>query len=94
MFDFQKYVADRMIQKGRHAGFLDTGTGKTIIELTIAANYVKETNKPVLIITPLAVADQHLTEAEKFCINDVEHTKNGKYKGKIILINYERLHYL
>jgi len=24
----------------------------------------------------------------------VEHTRDGKYKGKIVLINYERLHYL
>ena len=94
MFDFQKYVTERMIKKGRYAGFLDTGTGKTIIELTVALNYVKSTNKPVLIITPLAVADQHLKEAEKFGIPDVEHTKDGKYTKKIILINYERLHYL
>lgn len=94
MFDFQKYIAERMIHKGRHAGFMDTGTGKTIIELAIASNYVQSTNKPVLIITPLAVADQHLSEAIKFGVDDVEHTKNGKYKGKIILINYERLHYL
>jgi len=94
MFDYQKFVAEKNLIKGRHAGFLDTGTGKTIIELTVAANYVRQTNKPALIITPLAVADQHLKEAEKFGIEDVEHTKNGKYKGKIILINYERLHYL
>lgn len=93
-FDFQKYVSEYAIKKGRCAVFLDTGLGKTIIELTVANNYVKETNKPVLIITPLAVAGQHLKEAEKFGINDVEHTKDGKYKGKIILINYERLHYL
>lgn len=94
MFDFQKYITEITIKKGRYAGFLDTGTGKTIIELTTAFNYVKSTNKPVLIITPLAVADQHLREAEKFGIEGVEHTRNGKYKNKIILINYERLHYL
>ena len=96
MFDFQKYVSEIMIKKGRYAGFLDTGTGKTIIELTVAHNYVKATNRPVLIITPLAVADQHLKEAEKFEINDVYHTRDCKWhnKGEIILINYERLHYL
>jgi superfamily II DNA or RNA helicase len=94
MFDFQKYVTERSMIKGRYACFLDTGTGKTIIELTIASNYVKATNKPVLIITPLAVADQHLKEAEKFGIEDVEHTRDGKFSKKIILINYERLHYL
>jgi len=91
MFDFQKYVAEYAIKKGRCAVFLDTGLGKTIIELTIAHNFVKETNKPVLIITPLAVAQQHLKEAEKFGIPDVYHSKHGEIKGKIILCNYERL---
>lgn len=94
MFDFQKYVTDYAIRKGRCAVFLDTGLGKTIIELAVAANYVKATNKPVLIITPLAVAAQHLKEADKFGIEEVEHTKDGKFTKKIILINYERLHYV
>jgi len=94
MFDFQKYIAEYIIKKGRGACFLDTGLGKTIIELCVAANYVKNTNKPVVIITPLAVARQHLLEAEKFGIEDVEHIKDGNYTKKILLINYERLHYL
>jgi len=58
LFDFQKYVSDYSIKKGRCADFLDTGLGKTIIELTTATNYVRHTNKPVLILTPLAVAFQ------------------------------------
>ena len=91
MFDFQKHSAEYLIKKGRGAGFLDTGLGKTLIELVTAHNYVQATNRPVLIITPLAVADQHLREADKFGIDDVEHTKDGKFKKKIILINYERL---
>jgi hypothetical protein len=94
MFDFQKYVTEYAVKKGRCAIFLDTGLGKTLIELAIAYNYVQKINKPVLIITPLAVANQFLIEAEKFGITDVEHTKNGKFKKKIVLINYERLHYL
>jgi len=94
MFDFQKHVSEYAIRKGRCAIFLDTGLGKTLIELCIAKNYVHHTNKTALIITPLAVAGQHLKEAEKFGIDDVEHTKDGKFKKKIVLINYERLHYL
>jgi len=96
MFDFQKYGTEYSIKKGRNAIFFDTGLGKTIMELTIAHNYVLSTNKPALIITPLAVAEQHLKEAEKFGINDVYHTKDGNWKGKgkIILINYERLNKL
>ena len=94
LFDFQKHITEYAIRKGRCAIFLDTGLGKTLIELTIAQNYLLKTNKPVLIITPLAVANQFILEAEKFGINDVEHTKNGKFTKKIILINYERLHYV
>jgi len=93
MFDFQQYVAEYAIQKGRCATYLDTGLGKTLIELVIAANYVRHTNKPVLIPTPLSVAFQFIKEAEKFGIDDVEYSRDGNFTGKIIICNYERLHY-
>lgn len=91
LFPFQKYVAEYAIKKGRCAVFLDTGLGKTAIELTTAFNYVKHTNKPVLIITPLAVAFQFLKEAEKFNIPDVSYSKDGIIRSKITICNYERL---
>lgn len=91
MFDYQKHVAEYGIKKGRTAEFLDTGLGKTIIELVTAYNYVLATNKPVLIITPLAVAFQFIKEAKKFDISDIEYSKDGKYKSKIVVCNYERL---
>jgi RAD3-like DEAD/DEAH box helicase/helicase-like protein len=93
LFDFQKYVAAYAIKKGRCAVFLDTGLGKTIIELTTGTNYVRKTNKPVLIITPLAVAFQFIKEARKFDIDDVEYSRDGKFKSKIVVCNYERLHF-
>ena len=91
MFDYQKHVTEYAIKKGRCAVFLDTGLGKTIIELAVAKNYVEATNKPVLIITPLAVAFQFIREAEKFGIDDISYSKDGKYKTKIVICNYERL---
>jgi ERCC4-related helicase len=91
MFDFQKHISQYAIKKGRCAVFLDTGLGKTIIELTIATNYLKHTNKPVLIICPLAVAFQFIKEAEKFKIDDISYSKDGKYNTKIVVCNYERL---
>lgn len=93
LFDFQKYVTEYAIKKGRCAVFLDTGLGKTLIELVIAKNYIKATNKPVLIITPLAVAFQFITEADKFGIDDIGYCKDGIYTTKIVVCNYERLHY-
>lgn len=91
IFDFQKYVTEYLIKKGRGACFLDTGLGKTLIELTVATNYARHTNKPVLILTPLAVAFQFIKEAEKFWIDDISYSKDGKFTTKIVVCNYERL---
>ena len=92
-FDFQKHVIEKAVEKGRVAVFLDTGLGKTLVQLSIAKNIVNYTNKKVLILTPLAVAFQFVLEAEKLGIEDVEYSKDGKHTKKIIICNYERLHY-
>lgn len=93
-FDFQKAIIERAIKKGRIAIFADTGLGKTLIQLSIAKNIVNHTNKKVLILTPLAVGFQFILEAEKLGIEDCYQTIKGEIKGKIIICNYERLHYL
>ncbi len=94
LFDFQKYIVEYALKKGRCAVFADTGLGKTAIELTLAQNIVKKTNKQVLILTPLAVAFQFLLEADKIGIpGTIEYSKDGKYKSDIVITNYERLHY-
>jgi hypothetical protein len=93
-FDFQKHIIEKAVRKGRMAIFADTGLGKTLMQLSIAQNIVQETNKRVLILTPLAVGFQFVQEAEKLQINDVYQTIKGELHGKIIVCNYERLHYL
>jgi hypothetical protein len=92
-FDFQKFVIEKAIEKGRMAVFLDTGLGKTLVQLSLAKNIVNHTNKKVLILTPLAVAFQFVLEAEKLGIDDIEYSKDGKHTKKIVICNYERLHY-
>ena len=92
-FDFQRYVIEKAILKGRSAVFLDTGLGKTLVQLSLAKNIVNHTNKKVLILTPLAVAFQFILEAEKLGIDDIEYSKDGKHTKKIVVCNYERLHY-
>jgi hypothetical protein len=93
-FDFQKYIIEKAIRKGRIAIFADTGLGKTLIQLAIAQNIVEKTNGRVLILTPLAVAFQFEKEALKIGVHDVKQTKDGKLHSKIVLCNYERLHKL
>lgn len=91
-FDFQRHIIDKSIFKGRIGNFIDTGLGKTLIQLSEAYNVVLHTNKKVLILTPLAVAFQFILEAEKIGIDDIEYSKDGKHTKKIVLCNYERLH--
>lgn len=92
-FDFQKYIIEKAVKKGRIAIFADTGLGKTLIQLSIANNIIRHTNKKVLILTPLAVAFQFIIEANKLGIDDIEYSKDGKHNKKIVICNYERLHY-
>ena len=92
-FDFQKYIIEKAVLKGRIGVFADTGLGKTLIQLSIANNVIRHTNKRVLILTPLAVAFQFMIEAEKLGIYDIEYSKDGKFTKKIVICNYERLHY-
>lgn len=92
-FDFQRAIIEKAVRKGRIAIFADTGLGKTLMLLSIAHNVVRKTNGRVLILTPLAVAFQFIKEAEKLGVPDVEYSKDGKYTGRIIICNYERLHY-
>jgi len=94
VFDFQLCIAERGLKRGRVGIFLDTGLGKTRIALIIAQNMIMRTNKKVLILTPLAVAYQFIKEAQKIGIDDIEHSRDGKHSKKIVLCNYERLHYM
>ena len=92
LYDFQKNLTEWMIHKGRAAVFADCGLGKTIIQLVWAQNVVQKTNKPVLILTPFSVSAQTIREGEKFGI-ECNRSLEGKVTGKIVVSNYERLHY-
>lgn len=92
-FDFQEFIIEKLIRKGRIANFSDTGLGKTLMQLSFAQNVILKTNKRVLILTPLAVAFQFILEAERIGIDDIEYSKDGHFTKKIVICNYERLHY-
>ena len=92
LFDFQREMVDWAIRRGRAALFEDCGMGKTLQLLIWAANVSRHTGRPVLILSPLAVAPQTVREAEKFDIA-VEHSRDGTYSSDLVITNYERLHY-
>ena len=91
MFDYQEYVTEKAVRMGRHAVFLDTGLGKTLIQLCTAQNYIQTENKPALIVAPLAVAFQFLKEAEKFGFTSIEYSRTGNHTKEIVLCNYEQI---
>ncbi len=93
-FDFQQAIIQKAVRKGRIGIFADTGLGKTLIQLAIAENVIRHTNKRVLILTPLAVAFQFINEATRIGIDDIAHSKDGTLTKKITVCNYERLHLL
>lgn len=89
--DFQAAMVEWAVRRGRAAMFEDCGMGKTFQSLVWAQNVAQHTNKPVLVLTPLAVAQQTVREGEKFGI-DVRRSIDGKIAGDIVVTNYQRLH--
>jgi hypothetical protein len=94
LFDFQRALVQWAIRKGRAALFEDCGLGKTYQQLVWAENVVRHTNRPVLILTPLAVGQQTVREAEKFGLEAIR-SQDGKYPDRacIVVTNYERLNH-
>lgn len=92
LFDFQKHIVKKALKNGKYAIFADCGLGKTIMQLEWANQVVKNTNKSVLILTPLAVSGQTIQEGLKFGIN-INKIQNDNYKKGIgiYISNYEQL---
>ena len=82
---------DFALRRGSAALFLDTGLGKSLCELEWARQVSEETRKPVLILTPLAVAAQMIREGQKFGIEAHQVREQAEVQPGINVANYERL---
>jgi len=89
LYDFQQHLCQWALAKGRAAIFADCGLGKTPMQL-YWAHEVSRYGR-VLIVTPLAVAEQTDREGRKFGINATK-SKDGTLHD-ITITNYERLGY-
>ena len=92
LFDFQRDLVQWALVTGRAAVFADCGLGKTPMALAWAQAIHHHTRKPVLILTPLAVAHQFAQEATKFGI-DAAVSRDGTTPAPITITNYERLNH-
>lgn len=91
LFPFQRAIVRWALAKGRAAIFADCGLGKTPMQLEWARRCCEHTDKPTLILAPLAVSEQTAREGEKFAI-PVKRVRSGAEVGEgINITNYELL---
>ena len=89
---FQRDIVTWALHRGRGAIFAGTGLGKTLMQLAWADAVARETRRKVLILTPLAVAQQTCGEATKFGIASVEYVRaQGEVVCSIPVTNYDRI---
>lgn len=93
LFPHQRATVEFLLKAGRGAAFLDTGMGKTAVELEYGKRVVEHENKPVLMLAPLAVGKQHIREAERFGVDaQIARDQSDVSGARIYITNYERLH--
>jgi hypothetical protein len=91
LFPFQRHVVEWAIRKGRAAMFEECGLGKTLQQLEWASQVATHTDGSVIILTPLAVASQSLSEANRFGIDARLVRQPEDVAPGINITNYEKL---
>lgn len=91
LFDWQKVVVRWALGKGRAALFEGCGLGKTAQQLEWARQVYIKTYRDVLILAPLAVAEQTAREGSKFGINVTLCRDQSDVQAGINITNYEML---
>lgn len=94
LFPHQRATLEHNIRCGSAGAFLDTGLGKTVVELEWSRQCAEASNGRALILTPLAVARQIEREGQRFgypirVVRDQSEVRQG-----INVCNYDRLHTL
>jgi hypothetical protein len=92
LFEFQKDLVQWALRRGRAAIFADCGLGKTLVQLEWARQVHRETVGDVLILAPLAVAQQTALEAETIGLGVTVCRTAADVSHGINIANYERLH--
>ena len=87
LMPFQRSIVKWALRGGRRAIFADTGLGKTFMQLEWAHHIPGN----VLVLAPLAVAEQTAREADKFGIRGVAVVSDPS-DDRIQITNYEKIH--
>lgn len=92
LFPHQEALVNWALRRGRCAVFADTGLGKTRIQLEWAIRVHEHTGGNVIILAPLAVAQQTSNEAKELGISVTVCRDQSDVKPGVNITNYERLH--
>ncbi len=91
LFDYQADVTAFLLRQGRGAAFLDTGLGKTAIQLEWCRQAAEASNGAALLLTPLAVARQIETEARRWGYDARVIRSQDDVREGINICNYDRI---
>lgn len=91
LFGYQSDIVRWALKRGRAAIFADCGMGKTFMQLEWARQVHLHTGGDVLVLCPLAVAEQTVAEAAHFKI-DAAVSRDGVITAPITVTNYENMH--
>ena len=92
MFPHQRDLTEWALRRGRAAIFADTGLGKSRMQLAWADTIHKRTGHDVLILAPLAVAEQTVEEGRSIGVEVTHAREIGDVRSGITITNYDRLH--
>ena len=84
----QSHCLHKLLGIQRGAAFLDTGLGKTFLQV----DWARHIPGKVLILAPLAVAQQTQHEAKSLMGIDIGRSSDGTADTQITVTNYERAH--
>lgn len=91
LYEFQKDIVRWALKKGKACIFADCGLGKTPMQLSWAHQVCTHAGGMVLILAPLAVADQTKREAEKFGYTAKVVESQSECISGINITNYEKM---
>ena len=91
LFPFQRTCIEHHLRIGEAGCFLDTGLGKTEVQLEFCQRALEATNTKALIWTPLAVAQQTKRRADRWGYEARVIREQSEARPGINICNYDRL---
>lgn len=92
LFEFQRDIVKWALKKGKACIFAGTGLGKTFMQVEWARHVQEHTEGTILIVAPLAVANQTINEAVKLDV-EIKYVpdETAMLGFGIYITNYDRL---